>query len=240
MTHLALKNHIFSITRTIVWVVFLILGLPLLIAILVYLVAAVLGLDSESLNQLLSTNTTKFVHITSYFILTCYCINLLVKHSGFKSSFTFLAIKPINLSLLIKLLAIGVLYYHGQELVMDLISFQTPESMLEMKEKTKTSFDLAILILGSCIISPIVEEIVFRGFAFARLIKTKLGVSGTIAITGILFASLHFKYDLSAIIFITIHGLLLGFVRYKTGNVIYCMALHILNNSLAIAYLLSN
>jgi len=91
--------------------------------------------------------------------------------------------------------------------------------------------ELAILIV--VVLWPMVEEILFRGLLFGALRKW-LTPAWTIVITAVLFATIHgdpyFLVPLVAV------GILLGWVRHRTGSVWFSVVIHILNNALAFAF----
>ncbi|SMP66136.1 ABC transporter permease subunit/CPBP intramembrane protease [Anoxynatronum buryatiense] len=77
----------------------------------------------------------------------------------------------------------------------------------------------------------ICEEILFRGFAF-RPLEAKWGPKAAILITALLFALVHM--DFIRLIPTFLLGLAFGYVTWKTRSIYPAMALHILNNGLAL------
>jgi membrane protease YdiL (CAAX protease family) len=84
----------------------------------------------------------------------------------------------------------------------------------------------AVLIMVG---APVVEELFFRGFLFAAL--RKRGVSGllTVVITAVVFAGFHFEPLRFFVLLPT--GLVLGWVRLKTGSTGSAMVAHGLVNA---------
>lgn len=72
--------------------------------------------------------------------------------------------------------------------------------------------------------APIVEEIFFRGLFFAALRKRGVNAVVTIALTGVVFAGFHFEPTRFFVLLPT--GLLLGWVRWKTGSTGASMVAH--------------
>jgi membrane protease YdiL (CAAX protease family) len=64
--------------------------------------------------------------------------------------------------------------------------------------------------------APIVEELFFRGLFFAALRKRGVNAVLTIVFTGVVFAGFHFEPTRFLVLLPT--GLLLGWVRWKTGS----------------------
>lgn len=103
----------------------------------------------------------------------------------------------------------------------------------------------AALIAASvfvCVIAPVAEEFFFRGFIFGALRRLPLRLAGrdlapwvAAVLTGILFGLAH--YNSAAVQFLVPLGFL-GFVlcilRWRTGSLYPCIALHTANNALAL------
>jgi len=91
-----------------------------------------------------------------------------------------------------------------------------------------------ILWLAIIIAAPLFEELFFRGFIFSGLSSSLMGPIGTILFTSLLWAFIHFQYDLYEISTIFLIGLILGAVRWKTGSVLLPIGLHSFINFVAI------
>ena len=93
-----------------------------------------------------------------------------------------------------------------------------------------------------CVIAPIAEEFFFRGFLFGVLRRWKIRVGGrdlgnwvAAVAVGILFGLAH-TGSASAVYLVPLGflGFVLCIVRWKTGSLYPCMALHSINNSVAL------
>ncbi len=82
-----------------------------------------------------------------------------------------------------------------------------------------TLFALVVLV-GA----PVVEELFFRGLLFSALRKRGVGAVWTIVITAVAFAGFHLEPTRFLILLPT--GLVLGFVRWKTGSTGAAMVAH--------------
>jgi membrane protease YdiL (CAAX protease family) len=95
-----------------------------------------------------------------------------------------------------------------------------------------------------CVIAPIAEEFFFRGFIFGGLRRWHIRVHGrnigtwVAAIeTGLLFGIAHSGSAAAQyLIPLAFLGFVLCLVRWKTRSLYPCMALHSVNNSLALGY----
>lgn len=93
---------------------------------------------------------------------------------------------------------------------------------------------MSIRILTSCVIGPLVEEIVFRGFLFNSLSK-RINVILSALLTTIIFAVMH--TSISTVIFAFITGLVFIYFYIKTNNLLVSFTIHSFCNIMALAVL---
>jgi membrane protease YdiL (CAAX protease family) len=87
--------------------------------------------------------------------------------------------------------------------------------------------------------APLVEEFFFRGYLFAVLRPTRLGASGTILITSLLFTLAHVgQYQWSVLLMLGVLALLLGYVREQSGSIWLPVLVHALNNLLTVVFVI--
>lgn len=86
-------------------------------------------------------------------------------------------------------------------------------------------------LLGSCLIVPIAEELLFRGVVYKRL-KVMLGVNPAILLSALLFGIVH--ANLVQFLYAGILGLLLAFLLEKTGYLYTAILGHIAANAVAV------
>lgn len=91
----------------------------------------------------------------------------------------------------------------------------------------------AMRVLAVCMLGPAAEELIFRGLLFG-LLKDRIGVPATIAVTAVGWALLHYTYAWWVIAIIVVDGLLLGVARWRTGSVAVPIGIHMLYNLYAI------
>ena len=84
-------------------------------------------------------------------------------------------------------------------------------------------------LISTIIISPVCEELLFRGVFLNRL-KLIVPTSFAIAITSILFGALH---SYGSIISAAVFGVCMCIIFLKTENILTCIFAHFLNNLLA-------
>lgn len=97
----------------------------------------------------------------------------------------------------------------------------------------KSTKMLPIFLVSICIIAPLSEELLFRGFLLTGLRHSRLGNTGAVLITAFLWGFIHFQYDIIAISNVFLLGCLFGYVKVKTDSIYLTITLHCLNNTLA-------
>lgn len=223
----------FSITRTLLWALFLAFGIQIFIGLIVGFVVGVTDVQSDSTEEFF--NQPYLIAVIGFIAAACSMpfLKPASKQTNTSSLLSFLAIKSISTSTLIKVLLLGFVYYALAMLLGDLLSIETPEFMLDIKQQSNSILDITFLILGICLIAPVVEEVIFRGLIYQRLLQSKAGVLGAIIITSLVFTAIHIQYDVLVLAILSLFALLLGVVRYKTNNLFYCIALHMQLNALS-------
>jgi membrane protease YdiL (CAAX protease family) len=99
-----------------------------------------------------------------------------------------------------------------------------------MKEYGQLKGNLAgllVYVLVVAMVSPVVEEITFRGFMFRAFSASRLGLVGTFVFTSLIWASLHFQYNATGMTQVFGGGLLLCFIRWRSGSTVLTILLHI-------------
>jgi len=87
------------------------------------------------------------------------------------------------------------------------------------------------LWLAVVVLTPIGEEILFRGFLFRGWLQSPRDIWPVIVGTSLLWAFIHVQYDWYVIGQIFIFGLLLGWMRWASGSTILTILLHALINT---------
>ena len=89
---------------------------------------------------------------------------------------------------------------------------------------------MVTLWLAVIVVTPIGEEIMFRGFLFRGWLQTPRDAWAVIAITALLWALIHLQYDWYVTGQIFAFGLMLGWMRWATGSTILTILLHAMIN----------
>jgi membrane protease YdiL (CAAX protease family) len=111
--------------------------------------------------------------------------------------------------------------------------FKLPETPPFVIESYRTAEIFPLLWFAVIIAAPIMEELLFRGFFFQGLFRSRAGASGAILIPSVIWALMHVQYGIHEIALIFVGGLLLGTLRLKSGSVLPGMAVHAVYNLLS-------
>ncbi len=92
---------------------------------------------------------------------------------------------------------------------------------------------LPVQLLLIAIAAPISEEICFRGMLFGGL-RERLPMYGAALLSGLIFGALHALTGVSAVPPLIAFGFILALLYEKTGSIVPCILLHMLNNCVAL------
>jgi membrane protease YdiL (CAAX protease family) len=93
---------------------------------------------------------------------------------------------------------------------------------------------IAVFALLVCVMAPIAEEILFRGYFFTAL-RSSMSLPVAAVVTGIVFGGIHaVSSPLAFIVPLMVFGAGLCLLYNATGSLYPCIALHALNNSIAV------
>jgi uncharacterized protein len=140
------------------------------------------------------------------------------------------------------LVVIGVGYYLVTLAYAQALNLHTKD---KLPRELGVSHHTAALVAATvyvCVAAPIMEEFFFRGFLFGVLRRIRATIAGRDAsvfvaavIVGIVFACAHIGSAPAAdLLVLGFLGFVLCILRWRTGSLYPCMALHSLNNSLAL------
>jgi CAAX protease family protein len=101
----------------------------------------------------------------------------------------------------------------------------------------KWAFLLSIWIL-MVIVAPVAEELLFRGFLYRGLVDTRLGSFGAILLTSVVFGLIHkYGFGWERVVATAFLGLLLGWLRHRTGATNVPIVAHATANVIAASIL---
>jgi len=106
------------------------------------------------------------------------------------------------------------------------------QSILQIIQSAKNSWEIAALVVCIVILAPISEEIFFRGFLFTA-IKARFGRRIAIFASAVIFSLLHF--DLWVLLPMFVGGIGFAYIYDKYGNILLNIFAHIVWNSIALS-----
>jgi membrane protease YdiL (CAAX protease family) len=113
-------------------------------------------------------------------------------------------------------------YVLGQPIIPDFVS--------DIYRNAQQTGTLLLLWLAIVIVAPIGEEIIFRGFIYRGWVRPEhRPMVGILAVT-ILFAIVHIQYNWFGVLQVFLIGLLLTWVRWRSGSTPLAMLLHVIAN----------
>lgn len=114
--------------------------------------------------------------------------------------------------------------------------FEIPSSDFLASISGSQSLALALVVI---IPAPLLEELLFRGYLFKTWRHTRLGLTGTLLLTSVLFVGLHGnQYHWVHLAFVFMLAGILGLSREKTGSVWVPIILHGANNLLSAVFVI--
>jgi membrane protease YdiL (CAAX protease family) len=143
-------------------------------------------------------------------------------------------LRPARLGLALKWVAIAFVVY--------LVFSDAWSALIDLHQKddlpkglgvdTSTVALVAVCVLVT-VVAPLAEELFFRGYFFGAL-RNWHGPWLAAAVTGIVFGAIHgFGTPVGFLPQLMVLGFMLCIVRWRTGSLLPCVALHALNNGVA-------
>jgi hypothetical protein len=93
---------------------------------------------------------------------------------------------------------------------------------------------LWLAVLAFAVMAPLTEELLARGFLYRGWSESFLRVPGAIVLSSLVWTSMHLQYDLFFLGEVFSIGLVLGYIRYRSGSIWLTTLLHGLNNLAAV------
>ena len=91
-----------------------------------------------------------------------------------------------------------------------------------------------LAVLAFAVMAPLTEELLARGFLYRGWSESFLRVPGAIVLSSLVWTSMHLQYDLFFLGEVFSIGLVLGYIRYRSGSIWLTTLLHGLNNLAAV------
>lgn len=185
------------------------------------------NLDINKLSDLFNNNNNA-VSIVSLIskIFTLIIFVILYSKSIFKSKSRF-NFKPQILLYYIPPIILGIVSNY----LVNIIKIVYNDKEYIRSQTIINSQPILMIVITTILISPLLEEIVFRGVLFEE-IRNNIDSKYAIIISAILFAIIH--GNITQGIYALIVGLYLGYLKSKFDNIIIPITVHILMNIVAL------
>ena len=108
------------------------------------------------------------------------------------------------------------------------LNLQTNDQVILARSK-QAPITVYATLLAAVFVAPFCEEVFFRGFVFPGL-RRKMPVALAIVTSSLLFAIAH--ADIGSFAVLLVIGLMLAFVRWRSGSIWPGIVLHMLNNGI--------
>jgi membrane protease YdiL (CAAX protease family) len=145
--------------------------------------------------------------------------------------------RPRVVVAIVSMVIAAIVYYGLSALYANLLGLHSERLPKELGFGGGTA-DLIGAGIFVCVIAPVCEEFFFRGFVFGALLRLPLGrltIAAASLITGVLFGAAHIgSAPAQYLVPLGLFGVVLCLVRWRTGSLYPCMALHSINNALAL------
>lgn len=146
-------------------------------------------------------------------------------------------LRPSRLRLAAAAFAIGAIAFYGLSAAYAAVF--SPDGEQDVVQSLGADESLGLLIgagLLVVLIAPYAEELFFRGF-FYRALRNRLGVAGATITVGLVFGAIHYSGPdtLPLLPVLALFGVVLCAVYQRTGSLYPAIALHALNNAIALA-----
>ena len=184
-------------------------------------------IDTSSLFMAMTLNASLWILAIKYFM----------------PRLTFPKMVQTSVSDTIKHIITGIIYMYAMLVVFNLINYliqkvlgYTPELQdIAQRVAQSSTQDLALLILTTVILVPIVEELLFRGLLY-RSLKTKTKPLYAAILSAALFALVHGEMRVMPQLFVL--GLIFSYFYEKNGSLAVPITLHCSNNLIGVTMLI--
>ncbi|MFN8201053.1 MAG: type II CAAX endopeptidase family protein [Solirubrobacteraceae bacterium] len=129
-----------------------------------------------------------------------------------------------------------VVYLAGSLIWLNALGIQNEQDTITTQlVEDPTPATVAGLAVFAVVVAPIVEELFFRGFVFNAM-RSKLPLGWAAVATGAMFGVVHASGSpIGFLVPLALLGTVLCLVYWKTGSLLPCIALHCLNNCIALS-----
>ena len=171
-------------------------------------------------------------------VITLPLLALATGEKSWSDRFNFWAVKVTNKKLLFNWFVLFLIFWTISLFLAEWLQLPEEQFMIDLKAANNSIERLLLILTAICIVLPVMEELVFRGWLYSKILFTKFTNKGALLVTSVIFTVSHSQYENSfTIMMLFLLSLLLGLVRYKTNNISYSILSHMLFNNLSMIFL---
>lgn len=141
----------------------------------------------------------------------------------------FLNLGKTNARISMKILFISLCLWALSKYAGEFLNLKDEAAMLNATTLAGNAISMVTMFFAVCIAAPLIEECLFRGWLFKKLIYLNQHIN--VIISSAIFSLIHTQYEhVSTFISIFLVGLFLGYIRLLSGNLSYSILAHALYN----------
>jgi uncharacterized protein len=106
----------------------------------------------------------------------------------------------------------------------------TPSFMIDVLKSARADGALWLLVLAFCVVAPVTEELLTRGFLYRGWSESFLRPAGAIILSSMVWTAMHLQYDWFFFGEVFSIGLWLGYLRYRANSTWLTAVVHGINN----------
>jgi uncharacterized protein len=152
-----------------------------------------------------------------------------------KLSWSEVGVKPFNVKDWKIIIIYSVILFVGAVIIVVLTSFignSWENSKTEAMQQNATFFTILIAFISAAIISPLYEEIFYRGFLY-RWLRTRIGFTGALLLSSLIFTIIHIPtYNVMPVNFF--RGILFALAYERTNSIWPSVLIHGLTNGIMV------
>lgn len=104
------------------------------------------------------------------------------------------------------------------------------KTQIDSMRQAQLAGALGLSLVYAVIVAPVTEEAIFRGFIYRGWAASRIGALGAILLPSALFGLLHVQYSWLGIVDCMLFGLMVGWLRWRSGSLWVPIMVHMANN----------
>lgn len=205
------------------------LGFALVLAVM--LISSILGISYQDAQKNVYVNAFVTLSAQLSFVIVFFLYNKKTNTNWIKATGLNNKVNWINIVVCLVVSIVSIFGLNGIVSVFEeLIALTGYNSNSSLPIPLDNGWWFVVNLIGLAILPALFEELIFRGIILSGL--KQYGKVAAIFGSAALFALLH--GNISQFIYPFVLGIILGFVVYKTGNVLYSIIIHLCNNTIVV------